>query len=202
VKPRIPLLLLLLALPAAGIAQVYVPPPPGSGEHTRVRFADSLLSINDMCLVSHRALDILHQPIYVNLRPVAFCCAPCPGKFDRHPARYLAALGQPIPCVVHPYKPAVIDSASAVFLNHDVFFFSDSSARATFLADPLHYATRLTDPVTLARFAPSARSPHLVYHDRAYYFADSSTYQQFQSLPDNYAVRGGARAAEQDSSEE
>src|SRR5438105_3843801 len=155
-SPRPLLILVLLAIPAAVLAQQYVPAKPN--EHKRIIFPDSLVSINDMCLVSHRPLDILHQPIYVNLKPVAFCCSPCPGKFERHPARYLANLGAKIPCVVHPYKPAVIDSASVVLINHDVFVFSDSAARAEFLADPLRYATRLTDPVSLKRFQPNAQS--------------------------------------------
>jgi YHS domain-containing protein len=92
---------------------------------------------------------------------------------------------------VNPDKNAVIDSSQAVFVNHDIFFFSDSTARARFLADPLKYAHHLSDVVGLHRFAPNAKSPHLVYHGRNYYFESAATYEQFQTNPPTYAVRGG-----------
>ncbi len=183
------LLLLSMTLATPAHAQRYAPHK--DGELPRIIFPDSLVSLNDKCAVAKRKLSTLIDPIYVNQLPIAFCCAPCPAIFSRNPAPYVKAIAPKLPCVVNPARAAVIDSAGAVFVDHDVFFFSDVKARAAFLADPLKYARHLTDPVSQVRFATTAKSPHLVYHGRNYYFESPDTFAQFQTNERAYAVRGG-----------
>jgi len=39
----------------------------------RLRFADSLTSVNDRCVVTHNQLNPQIHPLYVNGQPVGFC---------------------------------------------------------------------------------------------------------------------------------
>ena len=63
-------LALAACLPAAARAQHFVA---GSDSFPRVRYAGSLLSVNDRCLVTQRKLNIRMPPVYVNGTPMGFC---------------------------------------------------------------------------------------------------------------------------------
>jgi hypothetical protein len=52
-------------------AQRYV--PTADPKHPRLKFADSLVSPNDRCLVSHDKLNPRVRPVYVNGVPMGFC---------------------------------------------------------------------------------------------------------------------------------
>ena len=52
-------------------AQVYVPTK--DLQHPKVRYADSLLSMNDRCPVRTGKLSTTYKPVYVNHRPIGFC---------------------------------------------------------------------------------------------------------------------------------
>lgn len=62
---------LVLLLAGVASAQRFVPGP--DPEHPRVKYADSLESVNDRCIVAKRKLSRTIRPVYVNLRPVGFC---------------------------------------------------------------------------------------------------------------------------------
>ena len=47
--------------------------PTNDAKHPRLRFPDSLTSMNDRCIVSQSALNPRVRPVYVNGRPVGFC---------------------------------------------------------------------------------------------------------------------------------
>jgi hypothetical protein len=52
-------------------AQRYVP---GSNpELPRIRYADSLLSLNDRCIVRMSKLNLRVRPVYVSRAPIGFC---------------------------------------------------------------------------------------------------------------------------------
>lgn len=71
---RIPSFLIFLgALIAAGGARAQVKVPIAGTDRFRVRYADSTLSINDMCPVAKRPLGEKQTPFYVNGQPVGFC---------------------------------------------------------------------------------------------------------------------------------
>ena len=60
-----------LALPLTGRTQRYVPTT--DPEHPRLRYADSLDSVNDRCAVRKNKLNPKVRPVYVNKQPVGFC---------------------------------------------------------------------------------------------------------------------------------
>ena len=41
--------------------------------HPRVKYADSLVSLNDRCIVRQGALNAIYKPVYVNGKPIGFC---------------------------------------------------------------------------------------------------------------------------------
>lgn len=74
---RSPLLLLLLAVPAILLA-----PTPSSAQRyvatgdtlrPRIKYADSLVSGNDRCMVALQKLNRRVRPVYVNGVPMGFC---------------------------------------------------------------------------------------------------------------------------------
>ena len=64
-------LALALLLPLAGRAQRYVPTE--DPKFPRLKYADSLESLNDRCIVRKNKLNPKMRPVYVNGRPVGFC---------------------------------------------------------------------------------------------------------------------------------
>ena len=56
---------------ASAWAQHHVP---GSDpEHPRIQYADSLVSLNDRCIVRQNKLSTSIPPVYVNGMPIGFC---------------------------------------------------------------------------------------------------------------------------------
>ena len=65
-------LLALVGLSArAGLAQRYVPGTDRA--FPRIRYADSLDSRNDRCIVAGNRLNLRVRPVYVNGQPIGFC---------------------------------------------------------------------------------------------------------------------------------
>ena len=93
-----------------------------------------------------------------------------------------------VPCVVDPTRVARIDSASAIVLNWEVYFFCDDEARERFVRDPLRWCGALTDPVTLQRFVPENTSPQVRHEETVYYFASADSREVFASDPARYAT--------------
>ena len=60
-----------LLAPRQGAAQRYV--PTGDPEHPRLKYADSLESLNDRCIVRGNKLNPKMRPVYVNGQPIGFC---------------------------------------------------------------------------------------------------------------------------------
>ena len=70
----------LLSVAACGGRPAELVPPVGkaelvdpSAEHPRIRFADGLISANDLCPVTKRKLSVAFPPVYVNGLPIGFC---------------------------------------------------------------------------------------------------------------------------------
>ncbi|MGE5176960.1 MAG: hypothetical protein ACM3JJ_11360 [Hyphomicrobiales bacterium] len=158
-------------------------------EHPRVEYRDSLISINDFCPVRKARLDPDRDPVYVNGRPVGFCCTPCPAVFSMNPERYLPDLKVSFPDPVTPSKRAVIDSSRLLKIGQDIYFFATLETMKRFRKDPLAYCGKLTDPVTHARFRPEPGSPHVRYRGRDYWFAADSTKAEFQATPERFSDR-------------
>jgi YHS domain-containing protein len=176
--------------PSAPLAQRLVPTE--DPLHPRAMYADSLVSLNDRCIVAGNKLSVTIRPVYVSGAPIGFCCTRCPGVFSEDPDRYLTMREVEVPCAVYPSRKAVLTPATRAQINHEVFFFSDAEAREKFMKDPLRYCGLLTDPVNRARFRPDADSPRFEFGERPYYFSTDSTLKAFQGSPENYANRSGA----------
>ncbi len=54
-----------------GLAQRYV--ATADSLYPRIRYADSLVSANDRCMVAQRKLNLRVRPVYVNGVPMGFC---------------------------------------------------------------------------------------------------------------------------------
>ena len=60
-----------LVAPPAALAQHYV--ATADSAHPLVRYADSLVSLNDRCIVRQTGLAYRMRPVYVNGLPIGFC---------------------------------------------------------------------------------------------------------------------------------
>jgi hypothetical protein len=63
----------LAATFAAVLAPAQTVVPTSDPQHPRIRYADSLLSLNDRCMVRQGTLNPSFKPVYLNGRPVGFC---------------------------------------------------------------------------------------------------------------------------------
>ena len=80
----------------------------------------------------------------------------------------------------------MLDPSTRVVLGHDLYVFADEAEKARFLAEPFRWCGKLTDPVSGARFVPSAKSPKSVLEGRTYYFASDETKKTFDGMPAMY----------------
>jgi len=69
----LPLGLAVLAGPGRGVAGDPDYVPTEDPAHPRIRYADSLVSLNDRCAVRQGKLSTTYAPVYVNGRPIGFC---------------------------------------------------------------------------------------------------------------------------------
>ena len=181
----------LAALPGPpALAQRFVP-----GEHRefpRIKYADSLESVNDRCIVKKTKLSLAIRPVYVNWRPIGFCCEGCPALFLKNPEKYLTDQKIDLRCVVNQGRHAAPDEKRRVYVNYEIFYLSTRDALERFRKHTLQYCGWLTDPVNGARFRPAASSPRMTYNGRYYYFSTISNRMKFEARPDSFAVRKGS----------
>jgi YHS domain-containing protein len=160
--------------------------------HWRIKYADSLVSINDRCAVKEGALSAAIRPVYVNRQPVGFCCTTCPVVFVQGPEPYLKRMKARLADPVEPSKPARIAAGLRYHVNWEIFFFADRAHLEEFRRNVPKYCGLVTDPVTGTRFRPGPRSPVVLHAGRPYYFTSDATRRKFQAAPLDYAIRKGA----------
>lgn len=175
---------------APGGAQRYVPQKDAA--HPRLKYADSLVSINDSCAVRGGALSPLIRPVYVNGAPVGFCCTGCPPVFVQMPDPYLLRMKAHFADPVHPERSAKITAGLRYHVNWEIYYFADRRSLDEFRRHPLDYCGRLTDPVAGVRFRPGPQSPHVTHAGRPYYFMNEKNLERFLAAPTAYAMRKGA----------
>ena len=110
----------------------------------------------------------------------------------KDPERHLKAQKIDIRCVVNQGRHANPDAKRRVYVNHEIFLLSTRDALEQFRKHTLRYCGWLTDPVSGARFRPTAASPRLVHNGRPYYFSTISARMKFEATPDSFAVRKGS----------
>ncbi len=91
-------------------------------------------------------------------------------------------------CAVDSSRTAVIDAAHRVLVNHEAYFVADDAALQTFKAEPYRYTGKVTDPVSLARFVPTADSPKRTYGPRLFYFSSEETAAAFDRDLAKYSI--------------
>jgi YHS domain-containing protein len=104
------------------------------------------------------------------------------------PERYLLDLGIQLRCAVDPARPAVLDVAHRALVNHEAYYFSDQVALKSFVSAPYKFTGKVTDPVSLVRFVPSASSPSRSHGGRLFYFASNETASKFDADRATYGI--------------
>lgn len=113
----------------------------------------------------------------------------CAGVLVQDPESHLKEIGVHPPSMFKGGGKPVIDSSLRARLNYEIYYFANRAELDRFQKDPLRYCGSLTDPVTMARFRPTPKSPRTDYADRAYYFASDSTKAAFLKDPMQYKDR-------------
>ena len=191
----------LLGILLVALAAAFVTPQDGAAQrivptrdkaHWRIKYPDSMVSINDRCAVKEGALSTGIRPVYVNGKPVGFCCTTCPPVFVQGPEPYLERMRARLVDPIRPSKPAKIAARLRYHVNWEIFYFADRTTLDEFRKHVTQYCGVLTDPVSGERFRPNASSPMVRHAGRAYYFTSDATRAKFQAAPLDYAMRKGA----------
>ena len=155
----------------------------------RIQFADTAVSVNKRCTVRKILMGPTTRPVYVNRKPLGFCCRMCTWAWVNDPAKYLNEESITYKCIVNPSRPAVIDTTIMAAVNWEYYFFSDKAALGKFWKNPLQYTGRLTDPVSGRRFTPRTNSPRFVDRGRLYYFESAANRDRYVKNPDEFTYR-------------
>ena len=99
------------------------------------------------------------------------------------PEKYLKEMKVQPPSVFKGGGRPVLDSSLRTQVNFEIYFFANASEKKRFLADPVRYCGKVTDPITYERFRPTATSPRTTYGSRLYFFASDSTRAAFLADP-------------------
>jgi YHS domain-containing protein len=191
VRPLVPLIVLAAVLAATPPAPMKLPRYVASGDRMlpKVQYADTLVSLNKRCTVRQILMGPQTRPVYVNRKPVGFCCRMCSWTWVMDPPRYINGEKLTFKCIVNPAQPAVIDTAHMAIVNWEYYFFSTPAARATFMKNPLKYTGQLTDPVSRKRFTPRANAPWFFTEGRRYYFQSQANLNLYKKNPAPYNYR-------------
>jgi len=100
----------------------------------------------------------------------------------------LHEMGAELESALHSGRSARLDAGHRVRVNHELFYFADTTEVRSFLADPPKYCGALTDPVFEGRFVPEPISPRLVHEGTLFYFPDDETRAIFAAHPDSFAA--------------
>lgn len=66
-------LLMAFAFASSGSAHAQILLPVSDPAFHKLKYADSLSSVNDRCVITHNRLNPVIHPLYVNEEPVGFC---------------------------------------------------------------------------------------------------------------------------------
>lgn len=191
VRPLIAVVLLAVTVAAANPAPMKLPRYVASGDRTlpKVQYVDTLVSVNKRCTVRQLLMAPITRPVYVNRKPVGFCCRMCTWTWVMDAPRYINGEGLKFTCLVNPGQPAVIDTSHMVIVNWEYYFFSTAAAKVAFMKNPLKYTGQLTDPVSRKRFTPRTSSPMFFTEGRRYYFESAANRALYQKDPVPYSYR-------------
>ena len=104
------------------------------------------------------------------------------------PELYLKEMGATLFDVVHPDQPAMIDAGHRAFVNYEVYYFSSPEALREFVSAPWKYTGKVTDPISMDRFQPTAESPHRSFGGRLFFLQSADHATTFDSDSTTYGV--------------
>jgi len=104
------------------------------------------------------------------------------------PEVWLKELGIELACVVDPASPALLDPEHRVFVNWETYYLSRDAAVTAFRQTPWEFSGPVTDPVSRARFVPTAASPRRERGDRLFLFENGETLARFDADPAAYEM--------------
>ena len=90
-------------------------------------------------------------------------------------------MGIRLSCAVDSSRTAVIDASHRALVNYEAYYFSDDAAMKAFIAEPHRYTGKVTDPVSMVRFGPTAESPTRSFGGRLFYFISNETVATFDT---------------------
>ncbi len=108
--------------------------------------------------------------------------------FVQDPESRLAELGVRLSSFFDARRPARLEPAYRVRVNHELFYFADEAERRRFLSAPPRYTGPLTDPVEKIRFVPEPASPRAGHGGVTYYFLSDENRAAFVAEPDSFAT--------------
>lgn len=65
--------IVVLGFASSELARAQRPVPGSDPKFPRLKYADSLVSLNDRCIVAKQKLDPKIRPVYVSGQPIGFC---------------------------------------------------------------------------------------------------------------------------------
>jgi YHS domain-containing protein len=101
--------------------------------------------------------------------------------FVQGPDHYLKELGIRLPCAVDPSRTAVLETSHRALVNYEAYYFSDDAAMKAFNAEPYRYTGKVTDPVSMVRFVPTADTPTRSFGGRLFFFSTNETATTFDT---------------------
>ena len=99
------------------------------------------------------------------------------------PERYLKERKIRPPSIYKNGARPMVDSSLRERVNFEIYYFANAAEKERFRKDPLRYCGSVTDPITMARFRPTASSSKTTYGGRLYYFSADTTLAQFLANP-------------------
>jgi YHS domain-containing protein len=99
------------------------------------------------------------------------------------PERYLKERKVTPPSIFPNGKRPLVDSSLRERVNYEIYYFATAAEKERFRKDRLRYCGKVTDPITKARFRPTASSPTTTHGGRTYYFSADSTRARFLANP-------------------
>lgn len=99
------------------------------------------------------------------------------------PEKYLKEMKVKPPSLFKGGARPVLDSSLKAQVNFEIYFFANAAEKKRFLADPIRYCGKVTDPITYERFRPTAASPKTVYGNRTYFFTSETSRATFLADP-------------------
>ncbi len=138
------------------------------------------------CAVKGEAVTVTAQTprVYVQGKPLYFCCATCSKAFVKSPEQYVKTLGA---CPVLSADITAAKAEERVVINNALWYVCCTSCVDGVKANTV-VLKDLEDVVTKKKFRGSPSSLHSDYRGQVYFFENAQSKAAFDKEPARYAV--------------